>query len=280
MKSPDAFEGRKQNKKLIEGEKDMVEYKKVDGEFSLNGKVALVTGAANGIGKATANLYAKKGAKLIMVDLQESVHDAAKAVKDQYQAEVISLTGDITKEDSIQKMIDTALENFGTIDILANIAGAVELESAEKLPMEYWDKLMNVNARGTFMMCQHVGRVMIKNGGGKIVSVTSQASFIAIDKHVAYTASKAAIVGMTKVLALEWAKFGINVNAVAPTVVLTEMGEKAWQGEVAERMKRQIPCNRFAYPDEIAAAILFLSTNEANMITGENLVVDGGFTIY
>lgn len=257
----------------------MITYNKVDGEFSLKGKVALVTGAANGIGKATATLYAKKGAKIIMVDLQEKVYDVAKSIAEEFGTETVAVVGNITKQESIDNIKKIALEKFGTVDVLANIAGAVELEDAEILPMEYWDKLMAVNARGTFMMCQTIGNVMIANGGGKIVNISSQAGFIAIDKHVAYTASKAAVIGMTKVLALEWAEFNINVNAVAPTVVLTEMGEKAWQGEVAENMKKLIPCGRFAYPDEIAAAVLFLSCNESNMITGENLVVDGGFTI-
>ena len=115
--------------------------------------------------------------------------------------------------------------------------------------------------------------------GGKIVCVTSQADFIAIDKHVGYTMSKAALVGMIKVLALEWAEFGINVNGVAPTVVRTYMGDRAWQGKVKDDMIEAIPAHRFAEVDEIAAAILFLSCSESNMITGEDLVVDGGFTI-
>ena len=115
---------------------------------------------------------------------------------------------------------------------------------------------------------------------GKIVCVTSQADFIAINKHVGYTMSKAALVGMIKVCALEWAEYGINVNGVAPTVVNTYMGEKAWQGKVKTDMIERIPAHRFAETDEIAAAVLFLSSDESNMITGEDLVVDGGFTIY
>ena len=258
----------------------MIDYKKVDGSFSLAGKTCLVTGAANGIGKASATLYASKGANVALVDLQESVHDVAQKLAKEYGVKTISIIGDITNKESIANMIDKTKAAFGGIDVLANIAGAVELEDAEKLPEAYWDKMMTVNAKGTFLMCQLVGCEMIAQGrGGKIVNIASQAGFIALDKHVAYTASKAAIIGMTKVLGFEWAEFGINVNAVSPTVVLTEMGEKAWQGEVAENMKKRIPANRFAYPDEIAAAVLFLSCNESNMITGENLVVDGGFTI-
>jgi NAD(P)-dependent dehydrogenase (short-subunit alcohol dehydrogenase family) len=254
-------------------------YKKFDGTLSLAGKVAVVTGAANGIGRATATAYAQQGARVVLVDLVEKVQEVAEAIGGEYGVQTLALTKDITQAGAAAEIASAAVAAFGTIDILANIAGAVELEDAESLPEAYWDKLMAVNAKGTFMMSQQVGRVMIAHGGGKIVNIASQAGFIAIDKHVAYTASKAAVIGMTKVLALEWAEHNINVNAVSPTVVLTEMGEKAWQGEVAEAMKRAIPCGRFAYPDEIAAAVLFLSSDASNMITGENLVVDGGFTI-
>jgi glycerol dehydrogenase len=124
-----------------------------------------------------------------------------------------------------------------------------------------------------------VGREMIKGKGGKIINLASQAGVIGLDKHVAYCTSKAGIIGMTKVLALEWAEFNINVNSISPTVVLTELGKKAWAGEVGEAMKKKIPVGRFAFPEEIAAVALFLASDAAAMITGENIVIDGGFTI-
>lgn len=257
----------------------MIAYQPFTGDVDLRGKVAVVTGAANGIGKATATLFAKKGASVALVDYADSVGDVARQLADTYQVDTLAISKDLTAKTSCEEVVAAVVERFGTIDILSNIAGAVELDDAENIPEEYWDKLMDINAKATFKMSQQAGRVMIRNGGGKIVNITSQAGFIAIDKHVAYTASKAAVIGMTKVMALEWAEYGINVNAFAPTVVLTEMGEKAWQGEVAANMKKLIPCGRFAYPDEIAAAVLFLSSSGSNMITGENLVVDGGFTI-
>jgi len=256
-----------------------MEYKSYDRNFGLAGKIALITGAANGIGKATAELFAEKGADLILVDLKDSVNDVAQALSAKFGRRCKAFAKDLTSLDNIKEIVSESVKEFGRIDILCNIAGAVELDDAENLPVEYWDKLMAINSRATFLMAQQVGRVMIANGGGKITNIASQAGFIAIDKHVAYTASKAAVIGMTKVLALEWAEYGINVNAVSPTVVLTEMGAKAWQGEVAVNMKKTIPCGRFAMPDEIAACLLFLSCGATDMITGENLVIDGGFTI-
>ena len=257
----------------------MIHYKKFDGTFDFGGKIALITGAANGIGKATAEVLASRKVRLVLLDRQDKVLEVAAELSARYGVDAMGYVCDITSGTETQAAVDTAVEKFGRIDILCNIAGVVELEDAEILPEAYWDNTMNINAKATFMMAQKVGRVMIAQGGGKIVNMASQAGFIAIDKHVAYMASKAAVIGITKVLALEWAEYGINVNSVSPTVVLTELGAKAWAGEVGENMKKQIPCGRFCYPDEIAAAIMFLASEGANMITGENLVIDGGFTI-
>ncbi|WP_061108987.1 GolD/DthD family dehydrogenase, partial [Listeria monocytogenes] len=168
---------------------------------------------------------------------------------------------------------------YPKIDILANSAGVALLEKAEDLPEEYWDKTMELNLKGSFLMAQIIGREMIATGGGKIVNMASQASVIALDKHVAYCASKAAIVSMTQVLAMEWAPYNINVNAISPTVILTELGKKAWAGQVGEDMKKLIPAGRFGYPEEVAACALFLVSDAASLITGENLIIDGGYTI-
>jgi NAD(P)-dependent dehydrogenase (short-subunit alcohol dehydrogenase family) len=128
-------------------------------------------------------------------------------------------------------------------------------------------------------MSQLVGRRMLEQGRGRIINIASQAAIVALDEHVAYCASKAAIVSMTKTLALEWGPRGINTNAISPTVVDTELGRKAWEGEKGVVFKRKIPTGRFAQPDEIAMAALFLASGAAAMINGENLVVDGGYTV-
>lgn len=120
---------------------------------------------------------------------------------------------------------------------------------------------------------------MISNGGGKIINMASQAGIVALDRHVAYCASKAGIISITKTFAAEWGKYNINVNSISPTVILTELGKKAWGGETGELMKKKIPVGRFGYPDEVAAVALFLASDASNLITGENIVIDGGYTI-
>ncbi len=247
-------------------------------DFSLSGKVAFITGAAQGIGKAIALLFAEKGADLILVDLKEEVKDVAEKTET-LGRKVLPIVADLTEFIALPEVVKKVLETFDHIDVLVNNAGVSFLDDAENLSEEAWDKTMNVNLKAPFLLSQIVGREMIKRCSGKIINVASQAGIVALDKHVAYCVSKAGLISMTKVLALEWGEFGINVNAIAPTVVLTEMAEKAWAGEVGEAMKRKIPIGRFAYPEEIAAVALFLASDAANMITGETIVVDGGYTI-
>jgi NAD(P)-dependent dehydrogenase (short-subunit alcohol dehydrogenase family) len=244
----------------------------------LEGKVALITGAARGIGLAIAECFAGQGAKLILVDLAEQVRHVAASLSER-GTETLPLVYDITLTDSVERLVAEGIARFGRIDILVNNAGVVMLDDAETLPEHYWDSTMAINLKAPFIMSQVVGRCMIAQGGGKIVNIASQAGIIALDKHVAYGASKAGIIGMTQVLAIEWAEFGINVNAVSPTVVMTDLGRKAWAGEVGEAMKKKIPMGRFATPEQVAQGVLFLASDAAEMITGTNLVIDGGYTI-
>ena len=259
----------------------MIDYKKVTGTFDLTGKGAIVVGGAGGIGEATAEMYARKGAKVAIVDCKDTCEAIAARIAADFGVQTIGVQCDVTSQESVDAMVQAVVEAFGEVTILAAMPGFVDLYRATDIEISTIEKHLNINAVGVFRVCQAVANQMIKQGkGGKIVCVTSQADFIAINKHVGYTMSKAALVGMIKVCALEWAEYGINVNGVAPTVVNTYMGEKAWQGKVKTDMIEKIPAHRFAETDEIAAAVLFLSCGEANMITGEDLVVDGGFTIY
>ncbi|MBM5720691.1 SDR family oxidoreductase [Listeria ivanovii] len=251
-------------------------FKGFDKDFNITDKVAVVTGAASGIGKAMAELFSEKGAYVVLLDIKEDVKDIAANIN---PSRTLALQVDITKKENIEKTVAEIKKVYPKIDILANSAGVALLEKAEDLPEEYWDKTMELNLKGSFLMAQIIGREMIATGGGKIVNMASQVSVIALDKHVAYCASKAAIVSMTQVLAMEWAPYNINVNAISPTVILTELGKKAWAGQVGEDMKKLIPAGRFGYPEEVAACALFLVSDAASLITGENLIIDGGYTI-
>jgi NAD(P)-dependent dehydrogenase (short-subunit alcohol dehydrogenase family) len=249
-----------------------------DRDFKLTGKVALITGGAAGIGKAIATLYALKGASLILADINPGVPDAAKEIC-QDPARIEAVTGDITKAADRKNIVQTGMTKFGKIDILVNNAGVALLEPALEVGESNWDRTLDLNLKAAFFLSQLVAKQMIHTGGGKIINIGSQAGMIALERHVAYMASKAAIIGITKVLAVEWAKYHVQVNAISPTVTLTELGKKAWAGEVGEEFKRKLPAGRFADPDEIAACALFLASDATDMITGSNLVIDGGYTI-
>ncbi len=247
----------------------------IDLNFSIAGKVAVITGAASGIGAAIADAFAEKGARLALLDLnEEAVKAKAAALKD-----AKAWTCNVADARSVEATVAAVESEMGRIDILVNSAGIADLAPCEEITLSAWQRTLDVNLTGSFLMAQAVGRRMIAQKGGKIVNLASQAGSIAIDGHVAYCASKFAVIGMTKTMALEWGKHGITVNTISPTVVLTELGRKAWAGPKGEAMKAQIPTGRFAEPEEIAAAAVFLVSGASDMINGADLLVDGGFTV-
>ena len=254
----------------------MLKYEGVDLEYSLEGKTAIITGGAAGIGWATAEFFHNKGVKLVLADLNPDVDKLAKSLGDN----AIGVPGNVCDLDYPGKVIEAGVKAFGQIDILVNCAGIVALEDAELISADDWNRTISINLSASFFMAQAVGKYMIDNKiSGSIVNMASQAGVIALDKHVAYCASKGGIIAMTKVMAKEWGPKGIRVNAVSPTVVLTALGHKAWDGPVGDAFKKEMPSERFAEPEEIAAAIAFLCSKGAGMITGHNLLIDGGFTI-
>ena len=254
----------------------MLPYDGVDLDYSLQGKTAIITGGAAGIGHATAEFFHKKGVNVVLADLNSKLDEVAKEIGEN----TIGVVGNVCDVDYPTKVISEAVAAFGKVDILVNCAGIVALDNAETISADAWNRTININLSACFFMAQAVGKYMIDNHvKGSIVNMASQAGVIALDKHVAYCAAKGGIIAMTKVMAKEWGTYGIRVNAVAPTVVLTALGHKAWDGPVGDAFKKTIPAERFAEPEEIASVIAFLCSKGAGMITGHNLLVDGGFTI-
>ena len=244
--------------------------------FSLAGKVAIVTGAASGIGAAIAEAFAARGARVALLDMNRDTATARAGTL----AGAHAVACNVTDAASVAAAVAEVETVLGGIDILVNSAGIVDLAPAEDLSASAWDRTIAVNLTGSFLMAQVVGRAMIARGkGGRIVNLASQAGSVAIEAHVAYCASKFGIIGVTKTLALEWGRHGITVNSISPTVVLTDLGRKAWDGPKGEAMKALIPTGRFAEPHEIASAAVFLASDESAMINGADLLVDGGYTV-
>jgi len=244
----------------------------------LKGKTAIITGGGSGIGLAIAELFATRGASLVLLGRSPEVKSVATALPGG-PARHVGIVGDVADASSAAAAVSAALHRTGRIDILVNNAGISIVEAAEGLSEADFDRVMAVNVKGPFLMSQAAGKVMIRQGSGRIVNIASQAGVVALERHLVYCASKFALLGMTKVLALEWGRHGITVNAVSPTVVETSLGKRVWSGEVGAAMRAKIPTGRFAQPEEIAAAVLFLIGDGAGMITGENLIIDGGYTI-
>lgn len=245
--------------------------------FSLDGRIALITGAGGGIGRAIAELYVQHGARVALIGRGESVNELAEILgPDKAKAFVMNVS-DFAQIDAT---VDAVHSHFGGLDILVNNAGVSICESAEATSEASWDLTMDVNLKAVLRFSQSAARFFLKKGSGKIVNIASQAAMVALTDHLAYCTSKAGLIGLTRGLALEWGPRGVNVNAISPTVVLTEMGQRAWAGEVGRMMKLEIPLRRFAQPEEVAASAVFLASSAADMITGENLVVDGGYSIH
>jgi len=189
--------------------------------------------------------------------------------------------GDITEKGAPARIISEVIGHFGKIDVLVNCAGIGPLGPAESFAEDLWDRTMAVNLKAPFRLSQEAAKVMIKMGqGGRIINLASQAGIVAIDEHIAYSTSKAGMIGMTKSMAYEWGKYGITVNAVSPTVTMTEMGTAHWHGAIAEEAIAQTPAGRFCQPIEVAGLCVYLASDASGMVTGANFVIDGGYTIH
>lgn len=253
----------------------MMDSPSLDDLLDFSGKTTIVTGAATGIGRAVAEAFAARKARVALLDRDAAVSDVAASLGAGHIAHVV----DVTDEAGIERVVASVNEAFGRIDILVNNAGIGPLAPAEIYPTAEWDRTLAINLKGAFLMARAVVPGMLERRAGRIINMASQAAIIGIEGHVAYCASKAGIVGMTNCMALEWGPRGITVNAVSPTVVETELGLTGWAGEKGERARAAIPTRRFARPWEVAASVLYLASGAAEMVNGANLMIDGGYTI-
>ncbi len=251
----------------------------------LENDVALITGAGNGIGRATAVRFAQEGAKLVLVDVDEAGLTATKDLAAAAGGEVTIVTGSVAVREDVQGMVETAVSKFGKLTVLINNAGitrdglTTRIKDGEPRFMsdEKWDAVLEVNLKGSWLCSQVAAVPMIAAGYGRIVNTASIAALGNIGQ-ANYSASKAGIIGLTKTLALEWARYGIAVNCVAPGGVNTSMTATIPE-KIIENLLKGIPFRRFAEPEEIAATHAFLASNQASYITGQTIFVDGGTSV-
>ncbi len=243
----------------------------------LDGKVAVVTGAANGIGAATARRLASEGARLAVVDLNEEALDQTVRAIAEAGGEAQAFGGDISKAADVARMVQQAKERFGRIDILVNNAGINRDAMAHRLTEENWDAVLDVNLKGSFLCAQAVMPIMREQNDGRIVNTASIAALGNVGQSN-YSASKAGLMGLTRTLALEWSRYTIRVNCVAPGGTDTRM-TAGIPDNIRETIMQRIPLRRFATPDEIAATHAFLVSDDASYITGQTIFVDGGTSV-
>ncbi len=247
--------------------------------FSLAGKRALVTGASKGIGLEICRVLADAGADIVAVARDRAgLADAMTGVAAQGRR-CLTVVADMATVEGPKAAARAALDAWGGIDILVNNAGIARVEPLLTMSVEDWDIVQAVNLRAPFLLAQALAPGMIQRRAGKIVNVSSQTSNVALVDHGAYAASKNGLNALTKVMTAEWAQFNVQSNAVCPTVILTPMGEQVW-GDPAkgDPMKAKIPLGRFGKPIEVADLVLFLSSAASDMITGETIYIDGGYT--
>jgi NAD(P)-dependent dehydrogenase (short-subunit alcohol dehydrogenase family) len=246
--------------------------------LELTSKTAVVVGGTSGIGRAIAHALAEAGADVVATSRRmEQVEAAANEIEERGRRS-LRVTSDVSNSDSLQTALDTCLAAFGKVDILVNCAGRTKRAPTIDFPEGDWAAIMDTNLTGTLRACQIFGRHMIERKYGRIINIASLGSFVALHEAAAYSASKAAVASLTKSLAVEWAAHGVNVNAIAPGVFRTALNQTLLdQTERGREFLLRTPMKRFGQVEELAGAAVFLASDAASFVTGEVLVVDGGF---
>jgi NAD(P)-dependent dehydrogenase (short-subunit alcohol dehydrogenase family) len=246
--------------------------------LELTGKTAVVIGGTSGIGRAIALGLAEAGADVVPTSRRMEQVEASAAEIEERGRRSLCVVSDVSQAASIQSLLDTCIAAFGKVDILVNSAGRTKRAATLDFPEEDWAAILDTNLSGTLRACQAFGRHMIERGYGRIINIASLASFVALHEVAAYSASKAAVASLTKSLAVEWAVHGVNVNAIAPGVFRTALNQKLLdQSERGRELLLRTPMRRFGKVEELAGAAVFLASDAASFVTGEVLVVDGGF---
>jgi len=240
----------------------------------LKNKIALITGGANGIGLATTERFAKEGAKIILWDVSDQGNEIAERLKIEGH-EIIFKKVSVTNQDEVQKAMTEAHEHFGRIDILINNAGITRDRTLLKMTMQEWDDVISVNLTGVFICTQAVAPIMKEQNYGRIVSASSNVAIRGNFGQTNYVATKSAIIGMTKVWAMELGRYNITVNCIAPGFITTAMTE-AMPEEVRKQTIPNIPLGKWGVPDDIANGYLYLASDEASFVSGICLTIDGG----
>jgi NAD(P)-dependent dehydrogenase (short-subunit alcohol dehydrogenase family) len=246
--------------------------------FSLEGKVAFVTGASGNIGKMAGRAYALHGAKVVLVDIDlPGVEEVADEIR-QAGAEAIALKMDVTDPAGVESVVKNVIDKYGRIDVLFNNVGINHRHPAEEVPLDVWENVLRINLTGEFIVAQAVAKTaMIPQQAGSIINTSSVSGGLGHPGQIAYAAAKHGVIGMTKVFAIEWAKYQIRVNAIGPGVLATPMKIGTdYVGATREKLAEKIPLGRLAQPEDLMGTLVYLASDASSYVTGQTIFVEGG----
>ena len=246
-------------------------------KFSLKDKVSVVLGGTSGIGKSICIGLAEAGSIVVPIGRsQKKINNTAKELN-HIQGKVLKLKADVLDEKSLKRSLDLILNEYGKVNILINSAGAHKKIETEKMKEKEWDTVVNTNLKGTFLSCKTFGNQMIKQKSGSIINIASLGSYVGLSYAAAYCASKGGVLSFTKALSIEWAKYNIRINAIAPGVFRTPLNDSVLQGERLNKIISSTPMGRLGKTEELVGSAVYLASDAASFVTGETISVDGGF---